>query len=137
MPCNAEYMEPSYDEMESQKVCKLICALYKKLDKTIPRWVRNAAKDYYGNPRKLTDAEELLYKTIKGLDKKSLESCLYNARSKESRQLANWYEDFDEKTKDDRRRRKEKFEREKRAESILGRMRREEVEIIRDYLKTH
>lgn len=137
MPCNCEHMEPSYDEMESKKVCELLCILYRKLSRQAPLWVRKAAEDYYGAPRRITVAEELLYKEIKRLDKKTFESCLYNARSRGSRRLANWFEDFDEKTKDERRRRKEKHERKKRAESLLAKMRKEEVEILREYLRNH
>jgi len=135
MPCESGYMEPSYGEIQSKKVCQHIVYLYEKLGLPTPKWVKEAAKDYYGNQHKLGGAETMLYKKIKNLSTKELDSLVYNARSKNARELATWFEDFEKEFKDevDRTRREAKLE--KTAKSLLSKMRADEVEILRNYLK--
>ena len=135
MPCDCSHMQPTYDETESKRVCKLICFLFNELNLQIPNWIEEASIDMYGNSRKLTAAESILYDTVKSLSEDKFSAYVYNARSKDSRKLANWYEDYDKKTKDKREGLRIKAEKEKRAKSILAKLRNDDVEIIRNYLK--
>jgi len=137
MPCNSEYMEPTYGEIQSRKVCQMIWNLHKKLNTTdkASKWVINAKDSFYGDQGSLPDAENLLYRMIKSLSKKELDLHIYNARSKESRELADWFEDFDKEMKDEKKRNERKKQQKKQVESILSKLRAEEVEILKNYLK--
>jgi len=135
MPCNSEHMEPSYDEVESRKVCQHIVYLYEKLGLPVVPWIKKAAEDYYGDPRRLGEAEKILINKLSDLNETEFDAVVYNARSKKARALADWYEDITERIQDELERVKLEAERKKRAESLLTKMRAEEVEILRDYLK--
>jgi len=135
MPCNSEYMEASYDEKESREVCKHIIYLYGKLGIPIPKSVRNASESYYGDARRLGDYEKALMNKLQDMSEKEIDSIVYNAKSREARALANWYEDVMESLQDEVKRARRESELKKKAESLLSKMRAEEVEILKNYLK--
>ena len=137
MPCNSEYMEPSYDEMESQLVCELICFVYKEIGKKIPAWVKEASASIYGESNRLTQAENMLYLTLTSFKKMERERIVYNAKSKTSRRLADWFEKHDEIVKDEEKNERRTHDQKKRAKSVLAKLRKEEVKIIKEYLKNH
>ena len=134
MPCNCDHLEVTYDEMASKKVCQHICFLFSQLGKHIPEWVKNGSSEYYGVSSKLAEAEAMLYETIIRLNDDALNAYVYNGKSKNSRVLANWYDDFAKNYNTERKRKKRKAEIEKRAKSILAKLRKDEVEIVRNYL---
>ncbi len=92
MPCNSDYMEASGQELESQRVCKLLAYLYDKTGEAIPNWVARAATDYYGNLDRLDEATKLLCECIRGLTEVEFEKFVYNVHDKDSRRLAGWFE---------------------------------------------
>lgn len=134
MPCESGFMEPSYGEIQSKKVCQHIVYLYEKLGLPIPKWVKKAANDYYGDQHRLGDAEKMLIKKLQDMTGKEIDSIVY-ARSKKARALANWYEDFIESMENELEHAKREAEEEKKAKSLLSKMRAEEVEILRNYLQ--
>lgn len=80
MPCESAYLEPTYDEVESKRVCELICFVFGGLKLSVPGWIIEASKDDYGNSSRLTEAESVLYKTIVSLNKDELNFYVYNPR---------------------------------------------------------
>ena len=135
MPCESAYMEPSYDERESNKVCKLICYLFKEIGREIPEWVKESADDCYGNARRLGAAEKMLLNAVNQLSDKEKDKFVYNGRIKNARLLANWYEDILGKIQEEVEWARREAEEKKKAESLLSKMRADEVEILRNYLK--
>ena len=135
MPCNCDHLEATYDETESKKICEHICFLFPNIGKHVPDWVTRGAHEYYGISEKLAELEFMLHEAIFFLSKEEKEKYLYDGRSKESRLLANWHEDYIKNNKDENERVKRKRELEKRAKSILSKLRKEEVEIITNYIK--
>ena len=135
MPCDCSHLEPSYDEIQSKKVCKLICFLFEKTGDEIKDWIKDAADDYYGNPTRLLAAESILYNKVVNLNEDELDLYVYNGRSKTSRMLADWYEDYSEKCSDKIKRDLMIKEREEKAKSLLAGMRAEELAILRGYFR--
>ncbi len=92
MPCQSDYMNASGEELESIRVCKLLCYLKKCTGIKIKKWVRKASLDYYGNTERLDEATKLLCYHLRQLTEKEIEKYIYNAHSKEARKLASWWE---------------------------------------------
>lgn len=88
MPCNGDYMNPTAAERNSRKTCKHIVYLGKQTNQPVPKWVKEAAKDYYGAPSKLNEAVALLCQMCQ----KAPEDIIYNGRDPEARSLANWWD---------------------------------------------
>ena len=135
MPCNSEYMEATYREIKSRHIAKNIIFILTKLNRPIDNYISKAAVEYYGNDRKLEVMERFLYKVIKNLSEKELNEFVYNGRCKESRYIANWYDEYKleiQKEKDEKY--KSKKEKQK-VDSVLQRLRREEVEILKNYFR--
>jgi hypothetical protein len=91
MPC---YTPPeSHNEEESRKVSKLILIFDKKIgiesDPRIQKW----ADAYYENH--CDTVTPMLCEKINSLSKEELEKIVYNGRDKESRMLADWFDEHD------------------------------------------
>jgi hypothetical protein len=113
MPCQSDYLNPSGQELESQRVCQLLIYLYDKLSGDPPSWVIEAADDYYGNINRLDEATKMLCEFIRSLTKDEVEKYIYDAHNKQARDLASWWERHQEwdarrvaEEKETRRRRK-------------------------------
>jgi hypothetical protein len=96
MPCRSDYSEQSGHELESIRVCKYLTFVLNKLKKEVPLWVVDAANSYSGNTNRLDEATKVLCETLRSLTFSEAESIVYNAHSKESRDLANWWEQHQE-----------------------------------------
>ena len=86
MPCH----EPDHqDEIESMRVANLL--LYVNACMGIPsaKWIVTAATDVYLCEKRTTP---LLCEAIKRMDDTTREVIVYNAHSKQSRDLADWWE---------------------------------------------
>lgn len=96
MPCNSDYMEPTRAEENSRETAKLLLYVYKKLGRQpYPIYLVEAANTRYGNPSKLNDMVVELCRVLRSIRKDDFERIVYNARSKESRALADWWEDHE------------------------------------------
>lgn len=96
MPCNASYMEPNRKEQNSQEVAKFLVYAMEYLGKKVPKLLKDAAKSSYGNPSELDNFTEQLCTLINNLNEEDKEFIVYNAHSKTSRRLADWWEAHEE-----------------------------------------
>lgn len=48
MPCNCDHLEPTAAERHRKLAAELIVYVYPKFRKAVPKWIRVAAKDVYG-----------------------------------------------------------------------------------------
>lgn len=135
MPCNSEYMEPSYPEVASKEACELICYLFPKIEKYIPRWVRLAANSYYGNESKLHSAEVMLLDTISCLTNRQMDKYVFDGKNPQARKLADWIDGPGKRIKAERQKKKKENQDIKEAKKILSRLRQEEVDILENYYK--
>ena len=92
MPCQSDYMNASGEELESKRVCEHILYLIKRMDNSVPKWISDAASDYYGNVNRLDEATKILCETCRSLSKEESEKYLYDAHHKDARRLADWFE---------------------------------------------
>ena len=134
MPCDSSYMNPNRAEENSKEAAEHLVYInsIKKID--LPEYVKDAAKNFYGNQHKLNDIVVLLCKTVSEMTEDELNTIVYNARSRKSRQLADWWETH--QTADRKRIEKEnqKIERDKRKkeliESAKSKLTPEEIKVL-------
>lgn len=112
MPCSSDYLEPTQSELNSKEVAQHLIYVKKKLDYIeLPEYVYVANSDSYGYPKMLDDMVVLLCDLLSTMRKVDLEEIVYNAKCKESRKLADWWEEHQEADK--KRKLKENKEKEK------------------------
>ena len=134
MPCDGSYMNPSEKETESLLICKRIVFLFKKLNFPVPKRILEASNSLYGDMKNLDKNVALLCGIISQMKKEQVDSIIYNARSKESRDLADWWEVHQEADS----KRKVKQTKEEKANfsklfSILSKLSQEEFEILTSF----
>lgn len=103
MPCKTE--EPDHNHVATQRAAKLylyVLAYFNPFDR--PQWVVDLVSNPYAQDDRIIP---LLCKTLKDLPRGTFENLVYNARSRESRDLADWWEEHQEADK----RRKEAIKR--------------------------
>lgn len=92
MGCRSDYMEQTSSEQFVQKTAINLVYVLKSLKKSVPKWVQKTANDYYAQ-----DPEDQLTPTLCGLIKKmtkaQLNKIVYDGRSPEARQLAQWWDE--------------------------------------------
>src|SRR5579862_6876043 len=93
MPCNSDYMEPTSTERELHRTAQLMAYALRKLGRAVPKRVRHAANDSYGNG---TDLVPELCALLKSLPAKVRDKLVYNAHSREARDLADWLEEHEQ-----------------------------------------
>ncbi|RTK97793.1 MAG: hypothetical protein EKK64_00900 [Neisseriaceae bacterium] len=135
MPCDGSYMNPSQRETDSLFICKRIVFLFKKLNFPIPKRIVEAADSLYGDVENLDENVAILCGVIRQMKKEQVDSIIYNARSKESRDLANWWEEHqeaDSKRKNGKQTVEEK-ETFSKLFSILSKLSQEEFDILSSF----
>jgi hypothetical protein len=85
-------MQPSGQELESRRVCESLAFVLTQTGQEVPEWITIAAADYYGNVRRLDEATAMLCNECRCLQGTDRERILYDAHSKDSRRLADWFE---------------------------------------------
>lgn len=107
MPCNSDYLEANSAERESKRCAECIVYVMEFINKPCPEWITNASKSYYGDPCSLNEMVVLLCSLCSAMPEGVKTAVMYNAKSKQSRQLADWWEEHEEADK--QRRERENF----------------------------
>jgi hypothetical protein len=92
MPCNSDYLEPTGRERELQRAARLYCYVLRMMGRHVPADVAKASESLYCK----LDVIPSLCTVIKSLELSDPElfgSIVYNPKSKESRGLADWWEE--------------------------------------------
>ena len=111
MGCRSDHMEPRAAETESHEVAKHIVFVEAHLGNHPATWILAAATHMYGAESRVSELTAILCEAIRELDDNQLETVVYNARDKQSRELASWWEQHQ---KDDERHEREDAEARKR-----------------------
>lgn len=93
MPCNCDYLEPRQAEVESKRAAKLIVFVDNQMGLETPNWIKRAAQDCYGNEDKLNELVVKLCDLCTNMSAIQENLIIYNARSKTSRDLADWWDE--------------------------------------------
>ena len=91
MGCRSDYMEPTDREKYVQKTAQNLVYVLKSLKQDVPKNIVETSENIYAQ-----DSEDLLTPKLcdllKKMNKRHQNSIIFNGRSKESRQLAEWWE---------------------------------------------
>lgn len=95
MPCYEP--QPTERTLQAQRTAKAIVLLFTKMGLTAPTWVlqvylADARSDLSGAANQLT---EFLCTTIRGLHKSELDRHVYDGRDKDSRFIADWWQEHE------------------------------------------
>lgn len=136
MPCNSDYMEPTQAEINSKITAQNLIYVYRCLGNKVPGKYIEAAKHFYGDVSNLNNMVVELCAIIRGLTSTQLNEIVYDGRKKESRQLADWWEEHDAA---DRKREIEEYNKEREKElyeQAKAKLTGEEYYAIKKGLKT-
>lgn len=96
MPCNSDYMDPTEHEIGSRWVAVHILYLSNEgveMSQDVKNIASKAVDSPYGNVRVLDLMVSSLCSAIRAMDHETFTLLLRNADSRESRNLANWWDD--------------------------------------------
>lgn len=96
MPCNSDHMAPNALEIYTQKVSGLIVYVSAKLERPVPEWIVKASTDIYGAVKRhnaLTAILCGLCRIVEAGGEAKVNDIIYNARTKEGRELAAWWDE--------------------------------------------
>ncbi len=85
-------MEPREYERESKKVAQLIVYAYTQLGLAIDPIVAKAAKDYYGDEKRVHVFTEVLCSLCSAMPDGMADRIIYDGSSKDARRLAGWWD---------------------------------------------
>lgn len=90
MPCNSDYLQSTDKELQLQRTAKLLVYVYKNIDVKIPKWVGVASREVYCREERTVP---LLCAAVTALLKVDKDHpVVYDAKSKEARDLADWWD---------------------------------------------
>lgn len=97
MPCDSSHMEPTARELHRKEAARLLVYLHKELDAPAPAWAVEYAKHIYGGPETDKDrAVAALRDKLRTLNRDNpgyFNAIVYDGESRDSRRLADWWED--------------------------------------------
>lgn len=135
MPCNSDYMNPTEAEQNSKETAEHLVYISKKLSHIkLPDYVKPASKSYYGDVKNLNSMVVLLCDILTTMRQVDLEAIVYNAKSRKSRDLANWWDvhkEADKKRREKEKKHKEKEDKFQKSKAIVEKMK--ERGVLHDY----
>ncbi len=90
MPCTTDYIEPSKRSKELRRAAKLLIYIRERIGGDVESWLLSeAANEHASDDRSVTE----LCAALKEMTPELLDQVVYDARSREARDLADWWED--------------------------------------------
>lgn len=118
MPCNSDGYEPTDREYQLQRTARLLVYAAEKIGRPVkPEWEMAAADPYCK-----MDLVPELCSFLRGLEPPVFDSIVYDARSKQSRDLADWWEEHEAHDRDREAREKAEAKRQKLAASGMAKL---------------
>lgn len=100
MPCQSDHMEHTPREVESARVAELLAYAKRQIKETVSREITTAAKNYYGDVKKLDEWTAELCAICSNLTEDEKGKIIYDGRNPKARKLADWWDyhqEFDKK----------------------------------------
>ena len=130
MPCRSDYMDPSTREIQLQRTAQLLCYAREKLNQPISERLKAAARNTWCND----DFVPALCKTIRGMNEDQLNTIVYNGRDKNSRDLANWWEEHEAADRAREARERKEAEEKALAQTAMQKISKEELAALKKWL---
>lgn len=127
MPCNSDYLDPTMMEEQLQRTAQLLVYVLRQLDWPIGAELIREADNPYAEE---VGQVERLCSTLSGLSKDDFERIVYNARSKTSRDLADWWEEHEAADREREEQERADTRREQARQSALAKLTPEEREAL-------
>jgi hypothetical protein len=90
MPCSSGYLDPTNTQRELQRAAKLLLYVYDAFGATAPQWIVAASVDLYCDDDRVVPA---LCDQLKRMTSADMDRIVYNARDRQARDLADWWEE--------------------------------------------
>jgi hypothetical protein len=127
MPCNCDYLEPTEKEAKLRRTSQLLEYSLIELGKNVPDYVSRAATSLYCNEERVVAD---LCGLIEGLSSSGMKKVVYNPYKKESRDLANWWEEHQAADKERIRREKQDKTLKDIKKKLLNKLTKREKQIL-------
>ena len=131
MGCNSDYLNPTLEEENKVKISRLICFVNDKLGYKNSNSIFKASKSTYGEGVNLNEIVIELCNKLTSLNKKQKEEIIYNSKSKNSRELADWWEEHQEADKARIKEEEEEKKRKKLVASALKKLTPSEIKALK------
>lgn len=128
MPCESAYLEPHSYEIYRQKTAQNLLYVRKKLGLPITQSLRSCTRNIYC----VDDFTVDLCSILKSLNEKEIEEIVYNAKNKDSRQLADWWENHQEQDKERELEKNQLIEDQKRMNELRNLLSPDDIALIKE-----
>ena len=130
MPCRGpDITEPTQRDRESQRVCQCLVYILSKFKQPVEDWMVEGAEDCC--PDKLDMATSHLCGWLKhAVETGREDEIVYDARSRDARNLADWWEDHQEMDREREEEEQREARKAKTKERALGKLTDEEKEAL-------
>lgn len=104
MGCRSDYMRANVKEKQTKNAATLYVYLASRLGEEVPEYVTKAAENYYGDGNRERCMVALCDRLtrLQNEDVDTFETIIFDGRERQSRRLADWWEDHQ---KEDQKRR--------------------------------
>lgn len=131
MGCRSDYLEATKSETHSKEVAEHLVYVFTHLKKEVPEYVTKAANNYYGDTNKLNTMVVELCDILTNLKDKTRNEIVYNAKDKQSRALADWWEIHQEADRKRIAKEKEDIKTQKKLESVKKKLTPDEIKLLK------
>ena len=133
-PCSSDYLRPSQEEKNRKRIARLMLYVMHEL-KYMPvgnerRRYQRAATNPYGEGIDLNKETKKLCGVIQRMSEGTLNRIVYNARSKDSRDLADWWEEHQRADNKRKKRERDEKRRKRLIKSAMSKLTREERQAL-------
>jgi len=135
MGCRSDYLEANAAETNSKEAAQHLVYVMTKLKQEVPDYVTKAANSYYGDTGKLHKMVVQLCDILTNMDEDIRDAIVYNAKDKQARQLADWWEEH--QAEDRKRIAKENLDKENKEliKQAKSKLTKEEIEALASQYK--
>lgn len=133
MGCRSDYLEATQSENHSKEVAQHLVYVLTHLKKEVPDYVTKAANNYYGDTNKLHTMVVELCDILTHMKDKTLNEIVYNAKDKQSRALADWWETHQEADRKRIEKEKADVKTQKKLDEIKKKLTPAEIKMIKKF----
>lgn len=133
MGCRSDYLEATKSESHSKEVAEHLVYVLTHLKKEVPDYVTKAASNYYGDVNKLNTMVVELCDILTHMKDKTRNEIVYNAKDKQSRALADWWETHQEADRKRLEKEKEDVKTQKQLEAIKKKLTPSEIKLLKKF----